>query len=202
MQVKNNAHNEREGVLRLSPSGLRARNKRLFTALLISSALIGILLIRAGYNYHLSAGEELLHGMEAYASAESMLARAREITASQKRLSERVKRLEQGLLKAAQAPVGSAELEEVLKSLASKARVAVKAQKALPPIEKGQYVLIPVEFQMRTDTAGLKELLFSLQSAPVMIGVKSLSIRTASEKDSRLLDISLVIEGAIKRTGA
>jgi len=174
-------------------------NKRLAPAFVVIAALAALLLWRAAHSYHIAALEEMASKSEQYSSLRSMNNRSDELEAMDGSYAERLGALEAGLIDADRPATGAARLQEAFTALASKRRVDLVSQRALAAIPADYYVKVPVEFRIRTDLAELKELLFELRSSPVLMGVSYMRVKVPEQGAS--LDVTLVVVGAIRKTG-
>lgn len=179
-----------------SLSTLIRDNRKLMPAVIIIAALSSLLIIRAGYGYHVEAKKKIFLNIERYASIQSMLAREDEVLKLKDSYKERLRVLESGLLKSDKPAIAAAELEEAFKTFASRKGIKVSSEKALPFERAGSYTRIPVEFQINARLSELKELLYDMRSARVLMGARTVRIKTVPEKTSGILDVTLLVEGA------
>lgn len=174
-------------------------DRRLLPASGIIILLAALLIWRAGHNYHVSAVEEMADRAEQYSALRSMLERADEFKALRKSYDERVMNLEKGLLGPDKPSTGAARLQEAFKALASKKNVSVTSQRVLNAIPEDRYIRVPVEFQVRAGMPQLKELLYDIQTSSILMGVKRLSVKAAESGAPGSLDVTMVVEGAIRK---
>ncbi|MBI5236990.1 MAG: hypothetical protein HY887_01015 [Deltaproteobacteria bacterium] len=178
-------------------------NKRLLPAFGIIIILVALLVARAGYNYHRAVLEEIASNADKYAAFQSMLERADELKRLKGANEERVREFESGLLNAEKPSIGAAKLQEAFKALASKRMISVSSERALPVVYTDRYARVPVEFQFKARLYDLKELLYDIQASSVLMGVRSVRIKASEADGSSALDVTIVVEGAIrKQTGA
>lgn len=153
----------------------------------------------AVYAYHSAASEEMEAKMELYRSYADSAEAESVVYAKKQARDASVKELEAGLLDAARPSAGAALLQEAFKGLASKSGVTVTSGKVLPHAVAGRYVKVPVEFQFRAGLKELKELLQSMDGAPVLMGVRAIRIKSPEGAGSGRLDVTLQVEGAIRK---
>lgn len=177
---------------------LRA-NRRLVPAFALIAVLIGLLALRAGSNYHASVLEEISSKAERYSAFQSMLERADDLKRLKEADEQRARKLEDGLLGADKPSVGAAKLQEAFKSLASKRRITVTSERALPVVYADRYARVPVEFKFKAGLSDLTDLLYEIQASTVLMGVRSVSIKAAESGGPSVLDVTIVVEGAIRK---
>src|SRR3972149_1718254 len=174
--------------------------KRLVTAFVIIDLLATLLVWRAGHSYHMTAAEEMDSRAKQCSSLRSMVDRSDELKALNGSYGERVMAMEAGLLAADRPATGAARLQEAFAALASKKGVAIVSQRALAAIPADYYIRVPVEFRVTTGLAELKELLYELRGSSVLMGASYIRIKAAEHGAPARLDVTLVVEGAIRRT--
>lgn len=173
-------------------------NRRVVPAVAIIFALLCLLIYQWGSGYHAGAMEEIETLTEQYEMYRSVEARAGDLPTRTERARKDIEELEQGLLKADTEALGAALLQEAVKSTAAKRGIKMLSEKALSTIEAGEYTRIPVEFQFKSGLRQVKAFILDIESSELLMGVKSLSIRTPGGAGDRL-EVTLVVEGAIRR---
>lgn len=177
------------------------KNPRLLPAFLIIAVLCGLLIAREGFQYHAAAKEEIALNAERYEAFRSVLDRAGDLGKLQKNDTERVREFENGLLGADKPATGAAKLHEAFKTLAMKRGVSISSVRPLTPVYTDSYAKVPVEFEVKGTLSNIKDLLYDVRTSPVLMGVKSLKVR-ADQEGTIVLDATIVVEGAIKASGA
>ncbi len=158
--------------------------------------LAALLIIKYGYHYHLAVQDEIEAKKALYAASIAMAPEENELEDILKAAESRVGALEKGLLDAKRAPVGAAMLQRAVREMSLRRGITIKSEKALQTIESGSYVKIPIEVQFAADTTQIKNLLYDMLSSPLIMGIKSLRIKSNNE---RRLELVLTIEGAIRK---
>jgi Tfp pilus assembly protein PilO len=173
-------------------------NRRLLPAFVVIVILAALLIGRSGYRYHLSALEEIASTAERYEAFQSVLDRAGDFEKLRKKDDERVREFERGLLGADKPSTGAAKLHEAFKELASKRGVAISSVRPLSAVYTESYAKVGVEFLVKGRLVELKDLLYDMQASPVLMGVRSIRIKSDAE-GSPSLDATIVVEGAIRK---
>lgn len=161
--------------------------------------LLSLLLIRAGYSYHVATMSEIEARVGDYEAAISMVGMEEELKKRKESGEKRLMELEKGLLKADKPSTGAAMLQEAFKALTVKKGITVASEKALPHSEQGIYVRVPVEFQLRAGLPQLKDLLYEMSGSAYIMGVKKIRIKKAGQGGPGALDVTLTVEGAYKK---
>lgn len=173
-------------------------NRRLLPALGIIVVLAALLIGRAGYRYHISSLEEIASNAERYEAFQTVLERADDFEKLKKKNEERVREFESGLLGAHKPSTGAAKLHEAFKELASKRGIAISSVRPLPAVYTERYAKVGVEFLVKGRLVEIKDLLYDMHASQVLMGVKSIRIKTEAE-GSPSLDATIVVEGAIRK---
>jgi len=114
---------------------------------------------------------------------------------------KKVEDMEKGLLKADNPSLGAAVLQEAIKKIASKKRIQIRSESVLTVEEAAEYIKVPVQFQLEADLTQLTRLLYEIQSSPLLMGVRTMRINGQSRRNQGLLHVTLVVDGAIKKSG-
>jgi hypothetical protein len=172
-------------------------NRKLAPAFALIIVLVSLLVARAAYNYHTAVLGEIAVSADRYAAFQSMLERADELRGLQEANERKLRDLEGGLLSADKPSIAAAKLQEAFKALVSKKKISVTSERALPAVYADRYARVPVEFQVKAGMSELKDLLYEVQASPVLMGVKSLRIKSTESGGPGSLDVTIVVEGAI-----
>lgn len=178
---------------------LSGLSPRLFRMMIAAMALVAILFGKLIYNFHSSAASEAELKKEELAAYATMTARLGELeqlkTDGEMKLMEAEKRLISGN----KADTGVAVLQEAFRACSGRNGISIASGRALPAVKQGSYLKIPMEFQFRADVLQLKELLSSMQSSPVLMGMKGIKIKSRGASEPGRLDVSMVVESAMKK---
>ncbi|HEC97081.1 MAG TPA: hypothetical protein ENI58_02835 [Nitrospirae bacterium] len=110
-----------------------------------------------------------------------------------------LKVLETGLLPGEKAPLSAAELQRLLKEMAESLNIEIRSEKAVSPVDMGEYLGVPVEIGFNATTAKLKNMLFKIQESPLLLTVSGLKIRVGNVRNPGGLNISLTVRGLVKK---
>lgn len=183
--------------LDFKPSMLEDR--RLLLGVGVICVLTLLLVLRSGYFYHQGTEEKLSAYDDMLLVSSQVLTKGgeiqKEIGAGAKRLAE----LENGLLRADKPSIGAAKLQEAVKQIASKRMITIESEKALNVKEVGEYIKIPVEFHFKTELKQLNMLLYDIEESQLLIGVRDMHIKTSDRNNPFTLNITIVVEGVIKK---
>lgn len=174
------------------------KNRRILPGAAVIFILGSLLLIRSGYGYHLSFQEEIEVKNELYKVTASALTNNDNLEKLIKKAEERLKAIEGGLLEAERPPIAAAKLQKAVKEISSKNGIAIVSERTLPFMEHGNYLKIPVEFQLKADAKRLKNFLYEVAASHLIMGISELKVRV---DDSGRLDIIITIEGLMSKEG-
>ncbi|CAG1064997.1 hypothetical protein BAC1_00570 [uncultured bacterium] len=178
---------------------LTGLSPRLFRMVVATFFLAAILLGKLIYNFHSNSAEEAELKKEELALYSSLTERLGELerlkTDGETKLMEAEKRLIAGK----KPDAGVAVLQEAFRACSTRNGISIASGRALPALKQGSYLRIPMEFQFRADVMQLKELLSDMQTSPVMMGMKGIKIKSRGASDPGRLDVSMVVESAMKK---
>ena len=106
--------------------------------------------------------------------------------------------LETKFLPGDKPPVAAAELQKMIKTMATNNSIDIKAEKVLPPEGKGGYIEVPIEIEFETQIAKLKNLISEIEHAQNALFITGLRIRVTNVPDTKDIYVTMNIEGIIK----
>lgn len=121
-----------------------------------------------------------------------------DLIALESRIRNEIVKQEKVFLRGNKPPVAAAVLQRFLKEKATALNLEVKQERTLSPVDGGAYLGIPVEIGFRTSAEKLKELLYSLRTAPFLLTVSELKIRVTNVSNPTDVFATLVVSGFIK----
>lgn len=173
-------------------------NRRLVPAFIAIAVLSALVIAKAVYGYHQYLSGEIEVKTEQLENYRELLARKGQPEKADAK--ERFAGLEKRTIKSDTFSTGAAYLQECFRKLAQKRGVLIESQRPLAPAQDGPYTKVAVEYRLIASVPQLKELLTDLRSAPVLIGVGALRIR--SQERTGKLDVELMVEGAASGNAA
>ncbi len=114
-------------------------------------------------------------------------------------LSNNLKVLEKGLLTGTKPPVVAAEIQRLLKEMASSLEIDIKTERALNPEDRGLYLGIPVELGFTTTTGKLKQLLYKIKTSTFILTISEIKVRVTNIRNPVNSYVTLVVRGFIKK---
>lgn len=175
------------------------KNRRVAAAIAVICVLSALLVLKGLHSQHITRKAEIEARAESYRSASTVLLRGAQVEKLKKSAEKKIAAMEKGLLDADHPSIGAALLQEAFKSYTVKKGIAVSSERALPFSERGGYRLVPVEFQFKANLEEFKGLLYDIKSSPLVMGVKSVRINSSGRGGPERFEVSLVLEGAIRR---
>lgn len=178
---------------------LAAQSPRLFRMVIASMVLAAILFGKVIYTFHSSATAEAALKKEELAAYSALTARLGELQKLKADVEIKLMEAEKKLIAGKKADAGVAVLQEAFRACSVRSGIVVASGRALPAVKQGSYLKIPMEFQFRADVMQLKELLSDMQSSQILMGMKGVKIKSRGASDPGRLDVSMVVEGAMKK---
>lgn len=106
------------------------------------------------------------------------------------------------LLKEEKTPVAAAELQRILKEMASSQNIDVNLERALTPVDYNFYIGIPVEIGFVSNTEKLGGMLYMLKQSPLLLTVTDMKIRVTNVNNPVNVNATLQIMGFIEKPSA
>ncbi len=123
-----------------------------------------------------------------------------EISNNLQAVSTELNNLERGLLTGDKPPVAAAEVQRILKRIATSLNIDIKSERALNPVENGLYIGIPVEIGFTASTSQLKDMLYNIKTSPLLLTVTTVKVRVTNIKNPVDVYTTLIVKGLIKKT--
>ncbi len=199
-KLKQNFKTWNRSLERLSP-----QNRRLVW--LLGGGLLLILLYLAVVSPLLSLEEswnqELAKRSRILSQYKTLLSGKKRVVEANKVMKAALSRVEGQFLSGANPAVASADLQEIMKSLAKEQGVQMTSAKVLPTREAGPYLEVPLQVQLVATISQLVTLLYHVEHHKKILFIPDLDINAprwvkGSTKDVSL-QINLVISGVIKK---
>jgi len=126
-----------------------------------------------------------------------LVARKASIAAEMDAAAARVETVAVRFLTAAAPAVAAAELQKLTKDMAAQAATDIRSERILPPVERGELLVIPVEITVSGEIRQLVDLLARLESSPKLLTVQDLKIRVVNVTQPKALLATLTVAGYI-----
>lgn len=107
---------------------------------------------------------------------------------------------EKGLIIGDKPAVGAAELQKILKDMASSTGIEIKSERIINPVEMDAYSIISVEITFISTIAKLKDLLYSIEASPFILAIPDMKIRVMNIRNPTDIQVNLTVKGLIKRS--
>lgn len=107
---------------------------------------------------------------------------------------------EKGLIPGDKPAVGAAELQKVLKDMASSTGIEIKSERIINPVEMDTYSIISVEITFISTVAKLRDLLYSIETSPFILSIPDMKIRVMNIMNPTDIHVNLTVRGLIKKS--
>jgi type II secretory pathway component PulM len=150
-----------------------------------------------------SWNQELVNQTKLLSKYHSLLKSKNQVIAANKAMKAALARTEGQFLSGSNPAVASADLQEILKKLATEQGVQMTSAKVLPPREAGLYLEVPVQVELTATLNQIVSLLYHLEHHKKLLFIPDLDINAPrmikGENKDVPLQISMVISGVIKK---
>lgn len=144
-----------------------------------------------------SAGDLVPGREQVLARRQDLLARKAAIATELEATNARLEKLNERLLTAAAPAVAASELQKLAKDMASQANTEIRSERIMPPVERGEFLEIPVEIAVSGEIRQLVDLLARLDAAPKLLTVQDLRVRVVNVTQPKELLATLTVSGFI-----
>ena len=146
---------------------------------------------------------QLLPAREATLERRRQLVAQRDrVAAEQQALADRLEAESARLLPGATAPLAASELQKLVKEVADGARVEVRSERVLPPVDLAGLQEIPIEIAVAGSARETVALLHMLEQTPRLLTLRDVNIRVVAIGQARDLLTTLTVSGYVMPGGA
>lgn len=179
---------------------LNAQSRRFLS---IGFAVIIIILsymfiLEPAYKSQIAVRTDIKSKQDIYEESIANIARKGMLNERLKTHEARLNELEAKFLPGDKPPVAAAELQKMLKAMATDSGIDIKAERVISSEGKGGYIEVPVEIEFETQIAKLKNFIFGIENAPNTLFITGLRIRVTNVPDPKDIYVTMNIEGIIK----
>lgn len=122
---------------------------------------------------------------------------------TEKRITEakmELEDVEKRLIPGDKPAIGAAELQKILKDMASSAGIEIRSERILNPIDMHTYSAISVEIAFVSTTARFRDLLYNIETSPFLLVIPDTKIRVTNIRNPTDIQVNLIVKGLIKRS--
>jgi hypothetical protein len=182
------------------PFKINQREKRV---ILIGGIIVLVIIIYNIFSWHEGSRKSSKEYIDAKRlMLEKQLQKISEKNAIQKEfafLNDNLKNLDRGLLRGSKPPVVAAQIQSILKEMASGIGIDITLEKALGPEDKGWYLGIPVEIGFTTQTEKLTKILYKIKASKFLLTISEMRIIVKNTRNPVDAYTTLVVNGFIKK---
>lgn len=183
------------------PFRVNQREKRV---LLMGGAMVAVIIVYQLYGWYgglIKKGGEFVGERRTF--LERQYRKISEKTSVQKEhsaLEADLKALEAGLLPGDTPPIAAARMQNMLKEMAQSAGIEITLEKTINPVEKGMYLVIPVEIGFTATTEKLSKMLYQITASKTILAVSDMKVTVKNIRNPIDAYTTLVINGLIVKT--
>lgn len=119
------------------------------------------------------------------------------VAAEQRALAERLEAESGRLLPGATAPLAASELQKLVKDVADGAKVEVRTERVLPPVDMAGLQEVPIEIAVAGSVRETVALLHMLEQTPRLLTLRDVNIRVVAVGQARDLLTTLTVSGYV-----
>lgn len=177
--------------------------KREKKALILGGIAVSLILLYLFYDWFIGYRRDLgLKGETMELQVSRLMGKISEKEEIDKRLSEAkatLRELEKGLLPGDKPAVAAAELQKILKTMASTSGVDIRSERILSPVDMKHYSAISVEVVFVSTTKKLRDLLYSIERSPILLVIPDMKIRVTNIRNPTDIQVNLTVKGLIRK---
>lgn len=111
-----------------------------------------------------------------------------------------LREVEKRLIPGDKPAVGAAELQKILKDMASLSGIEIRSEKIINPVDLNVYTAVSVEVIFVSTVAKLRDLLYSIETSPFLLVIPDMKIRVTNVRNPTDIQVNLTVRGLIKRS--
>jgi len=174
-------------------------NSRLRNILVVgASVLVLAWIFTSGSGDDKAIEDELYSSYRRLAKYRSIAEDTMGMEAGADELEGEVERYEKRLLRGESPALGSAELQRVVSDIASGSGLRLQAVKPLPMIENGDYLEVPLQFDLKGGIGAFRRFVDFLEKEKRGLRVSKLTISVANVREPGDLNIKMAVHGLMK----
>jgi type II secretory pathway component PulM len=190
----------------LLPEGLSPQQRRL--AWILGGGLALLFLYLAVISPIISLEEawsqELVRKRQLVSKYQALLENKAKVDQANKAMKTAVSQMEGQFLTGANPAVAAADLQEILKNLASNHGATLTSTKILTARDAGAYLEVPVQVQLSGTVAQLVTILYNLEHHKKFLFIPEMEVNSprwvsGTQKETSSLQVNLVVSGIIKK---
>jgi hypothetical protein len=112
---------------------------------------------------------------------------------------ELLKNIERGLLKGDKPSVVAAELQKILKDIASKLNMDFQNERIMEPKDIDGYMKIPVQINLRSDIKKIKDFIYRIENSDNILRISQMKLRVINQINPSEIQANFIIEGIIRK---
>lgn len=181
-------------------SGMTAKNRRTLSigVVIIAAILLYSFILEPAYKSQIAVRLDIKSKQDIYEESLASIAKKGMLNERLKTQEARLNEQEAKFLPGDKPPVAAAELQIIIKNIATARGIDIKAERALQPEGKDGYIEVPIEIEFETQIAKLKDFIFDVEHAQNTLLVTGLRIRVTNVPDPKDIYVTMNIEGIIK----
>jgi len=113
-------------------------------------------------------------------------------------LDEELRSYEERFLTSPGPALASAELQRVVSDLASGVGLSLQTVKPMPPLERGDFVQVPLLFEFRGRIASLRDFIQKIERGKLGLHVSKLSVSVVNVREPETLGIKIAVHGIMR----
>jgi Tfp pilus assembly protein PilO len=126
-----------------------------------------------------------------------LIAQRDKVAAEQQALASRLEAESARLLPGATAPLAASELQKLVKEVADGAKVEVRSERVLPPVDMAGLQEVPIEIAVAGNVRETVALLHNLEQTPRLLTLRDVNIRVVAVGQARDLLTTLTVSGYV-----
>jgi Tfp pilus assembly protein PilO len=126
-----------------------------------------------------------------------LVAQRDRVAAEQQALANRFEAESASLLPGATAALAASELQKLVKDAGEGAKVEVRSERVLPPVDSGGLQEVPIEITVAGSVREIVALLHLLEQTPKLLTLRDVNIRVVAAGQARDLLTTLTVSGYV-----
>ncbi len=173
-------------------------SKRKILVMALGVVVIGYLLVAGPGSDDVNVQDELFSRYRLLVKYRSMSEQFDGLGSLAADLDDELRSYEERFMTSPGPALASAELQRVMSDMAEGVGLSLQTVKPMPPLERGDFVQVPLLFEFRGRIASLRDFVRKVERSRLGLYVSKLTVSVANVRDPETLNIKIAVHGIMR----
>ena len=173
-------------------------SKRKMLVMVVGVVVIGYLLVAGPGTDDVNVQDELFSRYRLLVKYRSMAEQYGDLGSLAADLDDELISYEERFMTSPGPALASAELQRVVSDMAEGVGLSLQTVKPMPPLERGDFVQVPLLFEFRGRIASMRDFIRKIEQARLGLYVSKLTVSVANVREPETLNIKIAVHGIMR----